>query len=274
MRRSVAGHIGSFSLAVLVTAAVGSVGVIPAAQAAPASPLVHATMIPAPGRPGVQATTGTAQPWASRNWSGYAITGSDFTSVTGHWTVPTVIAPTHKKSSQYSSTWVGIDGFEANDDDLIQAGTEQDWNRGAPEYHAWWEILPAPETMIKSISVHPGDSMSVAITQGSVKWTITVTDTTDGQSFTTKQRYSAPLTSAEWIQEAPTVGGHIAKLAHDSTVDFDLGTADGISPDLVSSDSGSMVKRRKIISIPSAPNPAQDGFAVAFGHVAPPAPTV
>src|SRR5579864_8030027 len=44
-------------------------------------------------------------------------------------------------------------------------------------------------------------------------WTITIKDVTTGGSFSTVQSYSGPQTSAEWIEEAPTVGGRIAPLA-------------------------------------------------------------
>jgi hypothetical protein len=34
---------------------------------------------------------------------------------------------------------------------------------------------------------------------------------TTGKSFTTLQAYAGPLTSAEWIQEAPTIGRRVAQ---------------------------------------------------------------
>jgi len=86
--------------------------------------------------------------------------------------------------------------------------------------------------------------MTVSLTQGAPDWTITVTDTTNGQTFSTTEKYSGPMTSAEWIQEAPTVNGRIATLADDGTVEFDNATANGVSPGFTSSDSGVMVKRR------------------------------
>ena len=234
----------------------------------------HAPRIAIPGPGGISAKTATDQ-WASRNWSGYAIDSGTYTSVSGSWTVPTVIAPaTHPRKAYFSSTWVGIDGFNFNDGDLIQAGTEQDWVDGTAFYQAWWEILPADETPISSIAVSPGNVMTVTITQGSPLWTITVTDTTTGQTFSTRQKYSGPLTSAEWIQEAPTVGLRVAPLADDGTVEFDNCQANGMNPAFTISDSGVMAKRggRVVISTPSPPNSAGNGFAVAFGNVEPPPP--
>ncbi|HEV2216153.1 MAG TPA: G1 family glutamic endopeptidase [Candidatus Dormibacteraeota bacterium] len=206
--------------------------------------------------------------WASSNWSGYAITGSGFTSVTGSWTVPTVSATS---KATYSSTWIGIDGF--NNSSLIQTGTEQDYFNGSAHYNAWWEILPAAETPIGSITVHPGDKFSASVTRNSgSSWTITISDKTNGQSFTTVQSYGGPGTSAEWIQEAPTVGGRIANLAHYGQTTFDPGTVNGASPRLTGSEGGVMIQHRSQVSTPSSPDGDTDGFSVAYGSTQPAPP--
>jgi Peptidase A4 family len=178
------------------------------------------------------------------------------------------VSPT--SGNTYSSSWVGIDGF--NNSNLIQTGTEQDFVSGRARYAAWWEILPAPETPIASITVSPGDHMSASITSGSVLWTITITDTTTGQSFTTQEPYSGPGTSAEWIEEAPTVGGRVATLAHYGSTVLDPGTVNGAGPSLVSADGGVMVQHRAQVSTPSLPDGDTDGFAVQYGSVVPAAP--
>ena len=206
--------------------------------------------------------------WASSNWSGYAKTGT-YTSATAHWVVPSV-SPTNGAS--YSSAWVGIDGF--NNSSLIQTGTESDYYNGAAHYNAWWEILPAPETPISSITVRPGDVMTASISKGSGStWTITITDVTRNQSFTTAKSYGGPGTSVEWIEEAPTVGGRQATLAHYSSPDtFDPGTANGGNPHLTAADGGVMVQKRKQVSTPSVPDSDTDGFNMAYGATAPAAP--
>lgn len=267
--RSRARHFGLPAIVLLMTTVIGTLG---GGSAEPGA--AQATRIPAPSPAGVYAS-GLPQPWASRNWSGYAVTGSTYTSVTGSWNVPTVTATKHSRKARYSSTWVGIDGFKKGDDDLIQAGTEQDWFGGTAQYQAWWEILPADETPITSINVHPGDLMTVSITQAVTDWTIVVTDTTTDQSFTTTQTYHGPLSSAEWIEEAPEVGRRIAALANYGIVDFESATVNGGNPGFVDSDSGVMEKANGVvISTPSAPDSDQDGFAVAFGNDAPPPPSV
>lgn len=274
MRRKNARLIGLAPLLVVATGATASLGMASASPVASMVSEAQAPRIDVPGPHGITRKTPCNKSWRSTNWSGYAVNCATFTSVSGSWTVPTVTAVPHsKKAVQYSATWVGIDGFDYGDDNLIQAGTEQDWIDGTPFYRAWWEILPADETIIPSISVHPGDVMAVSITQGSPDWTITVTDTTRGQSFTTQEPFGGVRSSAEWIQEAPTVGGGIASLAHDSTVEFDELTANGANPGLTGTNAGVMVKGGKDISTPSAPNAQGNGFAVAYGKVAPPVPT-
>jgi len=206
--------------------------------------------------------------WASSNWSGYAKTGA-YTSVTAAWVVPSV-APSRKAT--YSSQWVGIDGF--NNSSLIQTGTEADFYSGKAHYAAWWEILPAAETVIPSITVHAGDHMTASITKGSgSNWTITISNTTTGQSSTTLHTYSGPGTSAEWIEEAPSVGGHTATLANYSSPDtFDPGTANGDNPGLIAADGGVMIQRNTQVSTPSVPDNDTDGFNMAYGRAAPPPP--
>jgi hypothetical protein len=274
MRGTNAWLIGLAPLLFVATVASTSLGTVSASPMASVVSEAQAPRIDVPGPHGITKKTPCNQSWRSRNWSGYAVNCATFTSVAGSWTVPTVTAVPHsKKAVQFSSTWVGIDGFNYGDDNLIQAGTEEDWIDGTPLYRAWWEILPAYETIIPSISVRPGDVMTVSITQGSPDWTITVTDTTLDQSFTTQQPFGGVRSSAEWIQEAPTVAGRIAPLAHDSTVEFDELSANGANPGLTGANAGVMVKGKKDISTPSAPNVQGNGFAVAYGDVAPPVPT-
>ena len=219
--------------------------------------------------PRVSAAARTNVGWASSNWSGYAKTGS-FTRVSGAWVVPSV-ASSHKAT--YSSQWVGIDGF--NNGNLIQTGTEADFYNGSAHYGAWWEILPAAETVIPSITVHPGDHMSASITKGSGNsWTISISDTTTGASFTTVKTYTGPGTSAEWIEEAPSVGGHVATLAKYSSPDtFDPGTANGSNPGLTAADGGVMIQRHRQVSTPSVPDSDTDGFTMAYGSAAPAPPS-
>jgi hypothetical protein len=214
----------------------------------------------------------------SSNWSGYVgelMKGGSqkLTSIAGTWTVPTV---TKTSSATYSSAWIGIDGVQNTD--LIQTGTEQDWAGGKAVYRAWWEILPAAETVIPSIKVSPGDQMSanIKLTSGT-NWTITLTDVTTGKSFSIVKKYTGPADSAEWVLEAPTVGGSIATLAHYGSTDFNNaavavngGPSGGAN--LSTALKVKMVQGGKVVSTPGKPNSAGVGFGVAYGTKGPPPP--
>jgi hypothetical protein len=225
-------------------------------------PVFHKPRVPA------EAPSATRAGWASSNWSGYARSGSGFSSVAGQWTVQAAAA---SNRATYSSEWVGIDGFTNNS--LIQTGTESDYYNGAAHYAAWWEILPAAETVISSINVKPGDLMTASVTKGSgSSWTITIKDDSTGQSFSTVQTYTGPQTSAEWIEEAPTVGGHIATLANYGLTTFDPGTINNASPGLTASESGVMVQHHTQVSTPSVPDSDKDGFNMQYGSTVPAPP--
>lgn len=238
-----------------------------------ASPPAHGALTTVASHPRVAAKlpggSTTTAGWASSNWSGYAVSGGPYTSITGSWKVASVAA---SNRPTYSSTWIGIDGF--NDSNLIQTGTEADYYSGAAHYNAWWEILPAAETPISTITVHPGDTMTADIHRGSGSmWSISITDATTGQSFTTTQSYAGQLTSAEWIEEAPTVGGRVATLAHyASPLTIDPGTVNGQNPGLVAADGGVMIQRSGQVSTPSNPDSDTDGFAMNYGSTAPSPP--
>lgn len=196
--------------------------------------------------------------WTSSNWSGYAVTAGPYTSATGAWTVPAV---SRSSRATYSSSWVGIDGF--NNSSLIQIGTEQDYFLGAAHYSAWWEILPDGGTVITSMAVRPGDRMLATIAKdaGGGTWTITLANNTTGKTFSTVQRYGGPGASAEWIQEAPTVGSSTAILARCSPTTFQA-TVNGHNPDFIASNGGAMLQNGVRVSTPSVPDSHAGGFSV------------
>lgn len=225
-----------------------------------AAPVIHGSAV---------VTSRSNAGWTSGNWSGYAgSVSSPATSVTGEWQVPTV---TSTPSSSYSSAWIGIDGFTNRK--LIQTGTEADWIGGHAVYHAWWEILPASETVIPSITVHAGDVFTAQITKGSGKsWTIEIDDTTSGNSFSITKNYAGPGASVEWILEAPLVNGGLATLAHYGKTYFINCGFDGGNAVFIAANRGIMVQGGTHVSTPSKPDAAKDGFEVAYGAKTPPPP--
>ncbi|HEV2010905.1 MAG TPA: G1 family glutamic endopeptidase [Candidatus Limnocylindria bacterium] len=178
-----------------------------------------------PGNTGVTAPTQPQTPLnttvrsTSRNWSGYAATGgTSYTSVSGTWVVPTPDA----KVQGVDATWVGIGG--ANTTDLIQAGTEATVNGdGTVTYDAWTETLPQSTRTI-SLAVNAGDTVSVTITEQSTGlWLVDMKNVTTGKTFTTTIRYNSSRSSAEWIEEAPSIGRGIAPLDNFGSVKFTAG---------------------------------------------------
>jgi hypothetical protein len=145
--------------------------------------------------------------YKSGNWSGYALTGSSFTEITATFNIPPVA---RRLCARAVSEWVGIDG--TNNSDLIQTGvliysgnpTATSVGCGAPIIVAWWEILPGAEVPM-SLTIHTGDSITATINEIETNtWLITLFDNTTGESQSVVLPYAGPLTSAEWIVEAPS----------------------------------------------------------------------
>lgn len=159
----------------------------------------------------------------SLNWAGYVV-ASDFntpspvvTSVNGSWVVQTVVP---SKRATYSSQWVGIGG--AFDNSLIQTGTASESSGGVQYYYAWWETLPNAETRITGFQVSPGDVINafVFLTDTSNQWNITLNDLTQNEHFSIIVSYASSQTSAEWIEERPSIAGSLTTLANFGTADY------------------------------------------------------
>jgi hypothetical protein len=160
----------------------------------------------------------------STNWSGYAAAGANgaFTSVTTTFTQPAV---TCTSGDQYSSFWVGLDGYTSNS--VEQTGTEADCVGSTPEYSAWYEMYPKfPVTY--NTTVKPGDVITESVTfSGSRSYTMTLTDSTEGWTKTTTASSSKGVrSSAEVIAEAPYSGG-VLPLADFGKVNFSGSTVNG-----------------------------------------------
>jgi hypothetical protein len=161
----------------------------------------------------------------STNWSGYAVTGASgsVSDAKGSWTVPT-IQGTCPSTNQYSSFWVGIDGF--NSGTVEQTGTDSDCQNGAPTYYAWFEFFPHPSFLINGLTISPGDHMTAEARFSGRSFVVTITDATTGASFSTSSKVrGAQRSSAEWIAEAPSSSGGVLPLANFGTVSFSSSAA-------------------------------------------------
>jgi hypothetical protein len=214
----------------------------------------------------------------SSNWFGYqqgALEqgGKLFNSVTGNWTVPTATQHTSGQAED-SADWIGIgggcvdSGCDAGDNTLIQTGTEQDVSAtGGASYDVWYELVPAPELEITSMTVSPGDSMHASISQvvgDSDVWDITIQDLTKGESYSTTVPYSSTMDTAEWIEETPLEIGTdagFAALPNLTNPAFNSATDDGANPHLTTSEEMDLTDSNgDVIGAPSAPNSTGNGF--------------
>jgi Peptidase A4 family len=177
-----------------------------------------------------QAEAGTE---TSTNWSGgvvFAPSGDSFRWVEGDWVVPNVDAPTENQW-YYCASWIGIDGDGSGD--VCQAGVECEVFRSGASIsrniYPWWEWYPLPEVQITNLAVNPGDMLTMLLCTSGVDATtasVFVTNRTTGAS--TSLSFDAPSgtklvgNSAEWIVEAPTVGGAQSAMADYGEVFFSV----------------------------------------------------
>ena len=219
------------------------------------------TGVTAPTQP--QGPTSTTVQSTSRNWSGYVATGgTSYTSVTGTW----VIAKPDPNVVGIDATWVGIGG--ANTTDLIQAGTEATVNGdGTVTYDAWTETLPQSTRTI-SLAVNAGDTVTISITEQTAGvWLIDLKNATTGKSFTTTVRYNSTKSSAEWIQEAPSIGRGLAPLDNFGLVKFSAAstTVDGKNQSLAAASAKAVTMAdgaNQPLAIPSAIGSDGSSFSV------------
>jgi hypothetical protein len=148
----------------------------------------------------------------SSNWSGYADTGSGFTTVTAKWHEPT---GTCGSSESLAAFWVGIDGY--NSTSVEQDGTVIECEGGVPSYFTWWEMYPTNDIQVVGDTLQPGDLISASVVRSGSSYRLSITDSTHpANSFTTTQSCSGCAnSSAEIIAEAPccTSGGGILPLS-------------------------------------------------------------
>lgn len=166
---------------------------------------------------------------SSPNWAGYAVhrPGIQFTDVRGTWIQPQITCP---EGGTYSSFWIGLDGYLSNY--VEQIGTGADCTQAnLPASYAWYELYPAPRVRIAMV-IRPGDQMEAEVSSVASGTTLSIRDVTSGRTFSsTRSGPSGPLTSAEWIAEAPSActgsSCSVLPLAQFGAVDFTLCSAVG-----------------------------------------------
>jgi len=181
-------------LALFLFVGVGLAQVGPMSTPTAPSPVQHAPMKLLGALPGGGVT--------AENWSGYAVTGSDFTYAHGSWHVPQVDCTATPNT--YSAFWVGIDGY--SDTTVEQTGTSSNCDGTTPVYFAWYEFVPNdPVQVLLPMTISPGDVMGAEVKYINGEFFISIHDHTTGVTNTaTGVVPGAHRTSAEFIAEAPT----------------------------------------------------------------------
>ncbi len=163
-------------------------------------------------------------------------TGGIVTSVSGDWTVPTATCTSGK--TEYSSTWIGIDGYVSGSSTVEQDGTEADCLNGSPSYDAWYEMYGdsavhnGDEVELNPASgypVSPGDTITASVSVSGSNWTLSINDSAWSSPYSTSISFSgASKSSAEWIVERPEVCSSscsLTSLADFGSVTFTSATA-------------------------------------------------
>lgn len=158
----------------------------------------------------------------STNWSGYAVTGKKFTSVSASWIEPKATC----NGTKYASFWVGLDGFNSNS--VEQTGTDSDCSGSTPRYYGWYEMFPAFPVNFSN-TVHAGDHFTASVTfSGTSTYTLVLKDVTAGWTHTvTKNQSGLARSSAEVITEAPSSSSGVLPLADFGTVSYTAAKANG-----------------------------------------------
>ena len=158
----------------------------------------------------------------STNWSGYADTGTGFSSVSAKWTQPKVTSCSMSGPLKAVVFWVGIDGFSSQS--VEQGGTGAICGQGQKlVYFTWWEVFPTNNIQFVGMTVKPGDKISASVVRKGTSYTIKVTDSTTKGNSLTKTAACKGVTggcknnSAEWIGERPSNGTTPLPLAKFST---------------------------------------------------------
>ena len=167
----------------------------------------------------------------SSNWSGYAVTGTAYRTVTATWVQPAATCSTLGTTS--AAFWVGLGGDSTESEALEQAGTSADCRNGAVSYTAWYELVPAASVQVP-LTVAAGDTITATVTVDGTKVTVSIRDVTTGARFVkTLTMAGADTSSAEWVAEAPSVvtraGTQMLPLSDFDTVTFTKASATSAS---------------------------------------------
>jgi hypothetical protein len=257
-----------------------------------------------------------AVPIQSSNWAGYEVSyPAGISYVQANWKVPMVKAPTPKNGktpNEYAITWVGVDGYPRGNPYILQIGTMEAWYSNESHYFAWYQVDLGARSPAKflPLPIKPGDQIGAYVYNwdpdneedtGPIPlcsncWDVGIWDNSTGKGWSyfldgpDPGVITYPGTAgrtAEWVQEAPVVGGVQSRLAPTSLVTFTGVSAvnDNIGNPQIVLPSQPDAHRLAIYvngirkETPSSTltdkscGPDTDMFSVAYGAKVPPPPT-
>jgi hypothetical protein len=202
----------------------------------------------------------------STNWSGYADTGSGFSTVTGSWTEPSVSCTSQTSLAAF---WVGIDGYSSSS--VEQDGTLAECYAGAAYYYTWWEMYPTNAIQVVGSTLHAGDGITASVVRSGTSYTLKVTDSSrTADSFTTTQTCSGCAnSSAEWIAEAPSGSSGVYPLSDfhswtESGATVKSGSTSGVISSLTDDEITMIDSSGATKALPGALNGSGNGFGVTW----------
>jgi hypothetical protein len=222
--------------AVIVATAAAGLAAVPMASAHAIPLRVGPAGITHIGMHGVQSSGLAGSTVESTNWSGYALDGSRYSSVTTTWTQPSVDCS--KTPNSYAAFWAGLDGYSSSTveqdgtlAECVSSGGGRHSRTQTAEYFGWYETYPNPMYQFGG-TVKPLDVMTSTVTaNSSTSFTLVLQDATEGWSKTTTQTLRSPaaLSSAEVIAEAPSSNSGVLPLADFGTMNFTSSSVTGSS---------------------------------------------
>ena len=186
-----------------IALAAGSMALATPAMAATAAPAPHVRLLPggvfkpATGLAAHSSVRAGGKIEYSSNWSGYAVTGGTYTSVSATW-VQNAGTCSSSDTDTDMSPWVGIDGYSSSS--VEQTGTSVDCSGSSKTYYAWYEMYPANFVTINH-TVKAGDTFYGAVNRSGTSYTLTLEDETQGWTNTVTKTGSNANSSAEAIME-------------------------------------------------------------------------
>jgi hypothetical protein len=202
----------------------------------------------------------------STNWSGYADTGSGFSTVTGSWTEPGVSCTS---TTSLAAFWVGLDGYSSSS--VEQDGTLIECYRDVAYYYTWWEMYPTNAIQVVGSTLHAGDKITASVVRSSTSYTLKMTDSSrSADSFSTTQTCSSCAnSSAEWIAEAPSGSSGVYPLSDfgswtESGATVKAGSTSGVISSFTDDELTMINSSGATKAQPGALNSSGNGFGVTW----------